>query len=133
MLRASPKTPRKTPPMNEQIQTPLPKGRRGGRRPGAGRPRVRPIPATVRAAVISETTIEVLQALKRIQRALAAQDARLDRLAQQKRDAGEHGPMILRRLTELERLVRGDPGLVAVTKHTPRDRKSTRLNSSHRL
>jgi hypothetical protein len=70
--------------------------------------------------VISETTLEVLKALEQIQRALAAQDARFDRLAQQKRDAGEHGPMILRRLTELERLVRGDPGLAAVPKHTPR-------------
>ena len=106
--------------MNEQIQTPLPKGRRGGRRPGAGRPRVRPIPATVRAAVMSETTIEVLKALEQIQHALKLQSERMAGLQQQKRDAGEHGPMILRRLTELERLVRGDPGLAAVPKHTPR-------------
>ena len=107
--------------MIDNIQTaPLAKSRRGGRRPGAGRPRIRPIPASVRAAVISETTLEVLQALEGIQRTLATQDARIDRLAQQKRDAGEHGPMILRRLTELERLVRGDPGLAAVPKHTPR-------------
>jgi hypothetical protein len=77
MLRASPKTPRKTPPTNEQIQTPPAKSRRGGRRPGAGRPRVRPIPATARAAVMSETTIEVLEALEQIQHALKLQSERL--------------------------------------------------------
>ena len=93
--------------MNEQIQTLLPKGRRGGRRPGAGRPRVRPIPATVRAAVMSETTIEVLKALEQIQHALKLQSERLAGLQQQRRNEYESGPAILRRLVELECLVRG--------------------------
>ena len=30
----------------------------------------------------------------------------------------EHSPRILRRLTEIERVLRGDPGLVRVPKHT---------------
>ena len=32
----------------------------------------------------------------------------------------KHGPMILKRLTELERLVRGDPGLAKVPHHSRR-------------
>ena len=106
-MRASPKTRRKAPPMNEQIQTPPKKSRRGGARPGAGRPRIRPIPATVRAAVIGDTTLEVVKALEQIQHALKLQSERLAGLQQQRRNEYESGPAILRRLVELERLVRG--------------------------
>jgi hypothetical protein len=51
---------------------------------------------------------QVLTALDRIRALLEAQDAALAGLRQQRRDAGEHGPMILRRLTDVERLLRGE-------------------------
>jgi hypothetical protein len=62
----------------------------------------------------------VLAGLDRIHALLQAQDAVLSGLRQRRRDEGEHGPMILRRLTELERLVRGDPGLAQVPRSTRR-------------
>jgi hypothetical protein len=55
------------------------KGRSGGSRPGAGRKRIYPIPA------------EVTRILEDIRQRLA----RLER--------GEHGPLILNRITEIER------------------------------
>jgi len=55
------------------------KGRSGGVRPGAGRKRIYPIPA------------EVTRSLEDIRQRLA----RLER--------GEHGPLILNRITEIER------------------------------
>jgi hypothetical protein len=61
-----------------------------------------------------------LAGLDRIYAQLQAQDAVLAGLRQQRRDEGEHGPMILRRLTELERLVRGDPGLAQAPRSTRR-------------
>jgi len=75
------------------------KGRRGGRRPGAGRPRKHPL--------IVASSPETLRALAEIRQALTVQDARLAHLIKERRDAAEHVPMILRRLTELERVVRG--------------------------
>jgi hypothetical protein len=75
------------------------KGRRGGRRPGAGRPRKHPL--------IVASSPETLRALAEIRQALKVQDARLAHLIQQRREAVEHVPMILRRLTELERMIRG--------------------------
>jgi hypothetical protein len=56
-----------------------------------------------RAAVLAEANPEVLHTLDQIRRMLEAQDARLTRVLRV-----EHGPVILRRLTELERLVRGE-------------------------
>ena len=57
---------------------------------------------------------EVLDAVHAIKAQLAAQFAaqnvRLDRLERER----EHGPIILRKLTELDRLVRGTPGLAKV-------------------
>jgi hypothetical protein len=64
---------------------------RGGRRPGAGRPR----------------GPDVLAALAGIRRELAAQNACLERLQRDRRGALEQTPLILRRLTALERLMRG--------------------------
>ena len=75
------------------------KGRRGGRRPGAGRPRKHPL--------IVASSPEALRALAEIRQALKVQDARLSHLIQQHREAVDHVPMILRRLTELERVILG--------------------------
>jgi len=86
---------------------------RGGWRPGAGRPRKHPLPGAA-------ADPRVLAGLDRIHALLQAQDAVLTSLRQQRRDEGEHGPMILRRLTELGRLVRGDPGLAQVPRSTRR-------------
>jgi hypothetical protein len=49
----------------------------------------------------------VLEALAGIRALLEAQSASLAALQQQRRDQGEHAPMILRRLTDLERTIRG--------------------------
>jgi hypothetical protein len=57
---------------------------------------------------------DVVRALEKIERKQEAHDVALERL---QRD-DEHNPMILRRLTELERLMRGDPGLAKPTRHT---------------
>jgi len=81
---------------------------RGGARPGAGRPRKR-FPGD-----------RVLAALERIYAQLQAQDAVLAGLRQQRRDEGEHAPMILRRLTEIKRLMRNDPGLAKAPRATRR-------------
>jgi hypothetical protein len=87
------------------------KGRRGGRRPGAGRPRKHPL--------IVASSPETLHALAEIRQSLKLQDARLAHLIQQRRDAVEHVPMILRRLTELERAIRGGD-LHVPARHTRR-------------
>ena len=47
-----------------------------------------------------------------------AQGVDIARLQQQQRAPGEYDQMILRRLTEIERLVRGDPGLTKPPRHT---------------
>jgi hypothetical protein len=65
---------------------------------------------------VAETNGKVLHALNGIRVLLESHSASLVSLQQQRRDAGEHGPMILRRLTEIERLVRGDPGLAQAPK-----------------
>jgi len=59
-------------------------------------------------------------ALDRIHEVLAGLRSDVQGMRQQRRDQGEHGPMILRRLTELERLMRGDPGLAQVPRSTRR-------------
>jgi hypothetical protein len=87
---------------------------RGGARPGAGRPR-KPLPPP---HVVVAAPAEVVRALEGIQRTLETQSADIARLQQQRRDGNEHGPLILRRLTELERLVRGEPGLTKPARHT---------------
>jgi hypothetical protein len=79
---------------------------RGGARAGAGRPR-KQLPPPPHVVVDPE----VVRALEGIQRTL-------ERLQQQRHDGNEHGPLILRRLTEIERLVRGDPGLTKPPRHT---------------
>jgi hypothetical protein len=56
-------------------------------------------------------TREVLDAVTGIETQIRLQNARLAKLEQQRQAEREHGPIILRKLTELERLVRGDPGL----------------------
>jgi AcrR family transcriptional regulator len=56
-------------------------------------------------------TREVLDAVTGIETQMRLQNARLAKLEQQRQTEREHGPIILRKLTELERLVRGDPGL----------------------
>ena len=58
--------------------------------------------------MVVESDLRVLEALAGIRTLLEAQDAALASLRQQRRDEGEHGPMILRRLTDLEREVRGE-------------------------
>ena len=68
------------------------KGRSGGRRAGAGRPR----------------GPDVLRELGRIRGALEVQNVILTRLHQQRQYAMEHGPLILRRLTEIERVLHQD-------------------------
>jgi len=62
---------------------------RGSVRPGAGRPRKPPLPAS-----------EVLELLKGIRRAQRAQDERVSEVLR-----AEHTPMILRRLTAIERVL----------------------------
>jgi hypothetical protein len=52
-----------------------------------------------------------LDAVTGIETQMRLQNARLAKLEQQRQAEREHGPIILRKLTELERLVRGDPGL----------------------
>ena len=74
---------------------------RGGRRPGAGRPRTLPVSAALRAFVLREAGLETAQALDEIRRLLA-------KLHQQRRDEGERREMFLRRLVALERAVRGE-------------------------
>jgi hypothetical protein len=69
----------------------------GGARPGAGRPR----------------NVDVLVALAAIRNELAA-------LRQERREVFETAPRILRRLTEIERLMRDDRGLVEVPRYTRR-------------
>jgi hypothetical protein len=86
---------------------------RGGWRPGAGRPRKHPLPGAA-------ADPRVLAGLDRIYTLLQAQEGALASLRQQRRDESEHGPMILRRLTEIERVVRGDPGLAKVPRSTRR-------------
>jgi hypothetical protein len=54
-----------------------------------------------------EADPRVLEALAGIRALLEAQSASLATLQQQRRDQGEHAPMILRRLTDLERAIRG--------------------------
>lgn len=56
---------------------------------------------------LSFSSPETLRALAEIRQALKVQDAQLAHLLQQRRDAIEHVPMMLRRLTELERAIRG--------------------------
>jgi hypothetical protein len=86
---------------------------RGGARPNAGRPRKpRPPPS------IAEVSPLIAEALTGIRTVLEAQEASIARLQHQRRAEGDHGPMILRRLTELERLVRGDCGLTRPLRHT---------------
>jgi hypothetical protein len=68
--------------------------------------------------VVAETPPEVREALTGIRALLEAQNALLTRLQQQRRNEHESGPAILRRLVELERLVRGDPGLTKPPRHT---------------
>jgi len=68
------------------------------------------------------TTSRSWKALDGIRSLLQAQEGRLDGLQKRHRDHGKHGPMILRRLTELERLVRGDPGLAQVAEVETRRR-----------
>jgi hypothetical protein len=53
-------------------------------------------------------------------RVLLAQVDRIEVMLRGLRRDLEHGPMILKRLTELERLVRGDPGLVKAPHHSRR-------------
>jgi len=96
------------------------KGRSGGRRAGAGRPRKTPLPVPVEPRVVVETPPEVRDALTGIRALLEAQNALLTRQQQQRRNEYESGPAILQRLTELERLVRGDPGLARVPRTTRR-------------
>jgi hypothetical protein len=100
--------------ISQEYQMGLGKGAgRGGRRPGAGRPRKpRPVPS------ITEVAPELGLALTGIHALLEAQGASLARLQQQRRNEHESGPAILRRLTELERLVRGNPGLGKPPRHT---------------
>ena len=57
----------------------------------------------------SDSDVRVLQAVERLERMLRGLRGDL-----------EHQPQILRRLTELERLVRGDPGLARVSRATRR-------------
>jgi hypothetical protein len=86
---------------------------RGGARPGAGRkPKPRPAPSI---AEVAPTIHEELSGLRTL---LETATADIARLQQQRRDGNEHGPLILRRLTELERLVRGDGGLTKPARHT---------------
>jgi hypothetical protein len=106
---------------------------RGGRRAGAGRklgsrrkttltklaalglpPTATRIPAGCYAVLTPlEASPVIAEALSGIRTALEAQGASLDRLHQHQRQRNEFesGSAILRRLTELERLVRGDPSL----------------------
>jgi hypothetical protein len=83
---------------------------RGGRREGAGRPRKpRPLLVDVSPAICEALTgIRVLIEAQGAR--LEAQSADIARLQQQRRDEGERGPLILRRLTELERLGAGRAG-----------------------
>jgi len=76
----------------------------GGRRSGAGRkPKPRPL---------APEAVQLLEEVRATQREYTERVDRALRI--------EHGEMILRRLTELERLVRGDQGLAEVSKHTRR-------------
>lgn len=72
------------------------KGRSGGRRPGAGRPRIHPLPPLPR--VIAEIPTVLQQTLEAMQAALRQQQARLIDLQRAGPD-----PMLLRRLTDIER------------------------------
>ena len=73
---------------------------RGGARPGAGRPKkVRP------ATFLPDP--QVLTVLTGIRRLLETQNASLLSLQQQRRDQGERSEMVLRRLVEIERMLRG--------------------------
>jgi hypothetical protein len=93
------------------------KGRSGGRRIGAGRkPQPRPAPSIAEVAPALHAELAGIRTL--IERTLKTQSADIARLQQQRRDGNEHGPLILRRLTELERLVRGDGGLTKPARHT---------------
>jgi hypothetical protein len=128
----------------ETISSTVAQSRRGGARRGAGRPpifvkamtpteRVRrsramakerqgqPLPGGPgNGPTAAESHDRVLQALDGIRVLLEVQGGSLAALQQQRRDQGEIPVQILRRLTELERLVRGDPGLAAPPKHTRR-------------
>jgi len=61
---------------------------------------------------------DVINALSGIRTLIESQAAEIARLQQQRRADGEHGPMILKRLMQLERLVRGDAGLSKPLRHT---------------
>jgi predicted transcriptional regulator len=56
-------------------------------------------------------TREILDAVNGIETQIRLQNARLAKIEHQRQAEREHGPIILRKLTELERLVRADPGL----------------------
>ena len=85
---------------------------RGGARPGAGRPRKpRPPPLAEVAPVIQEE-------LAGLRTLLREQNEQIAEIRQHRRDERESGPLILRRLVELEKLVRGDPGLSRPARHS---------------
>ena len=125
----------------ETITPTVTQSRRGGARRGAGRPplfgkamtpheRVRRsramarerqgLPPPSNGPTAAESHGTVLRALDGIRALLEAQGGSLAALQQQRRDHGEIPAQVLRRLIELERLVRGDPGLTAPPKHTRR-------------
>jgi hypothetical protein len=95
-----------------------------GRRPRQAQP---PVSLVSPPAFVPEVGVPAITtkaepdpALGRIHEVLAGLRNDVQGMRQQRRDQGEHGPMILRRLTELERLVRGDPGLAQVPRSTRR-------------
>jgi hypothetical protein len=62
----------------------------------------------------------ILEALSEIRTTLEAQSASLASLHQRRRDEGEHGLMILRRLTDLERAIHGRRQDIGRMPHTTR-------------
>jgi hypothetical protein len=87
---------------------------RGGARPGAGRkPKPRSSPSIAEVAPALHAELAGIRTL--IERTLKTQSADIARL---RREPGEYDQMILRWLTELERLVRGDGGLAKPPRHT---------------
>jgi hypothetical protein len=90
------------------------KGRSGGRRPGAGR-KAKPRPPPSIAEVAPALYAELAGIRTLIERTLKTQSADIARL---RREPGEYDEMILRRLVELEKLVRGDSGLAKPPRHT---------------
>jgi len=86
-------------------------GGHGGRRAGAGRPRLpgwRDEIARLHKAIAEQSARLAVQreAVAEQRREIAEQRATLELLRQTRRDAFEHAPLILKRLTEIERVLR---------------------------